>query len=136
MKLIHTLTGHTLAVTSIDWKSDLLMTCSDDKTLRLYRDFELCHILNTYFISCWHTLTYAHLGQIADMYRVSAVSENGYMFVWHIKNDLQHSQIKYARKIHNGSIEALAIRGSRGVTCASDQTFNVFDFNQNANDSI
>jgi len=42
MKSILTLTGHTAAVTSVDWKimndnSEILVSCSDDRTIRIYK---------------------------------------------------------------------------------------------------
>ena len=71
-------------MTSVDWQQDTLITCSDDKTLRVYtlKDglFDLSNVLNTYLIKNWHTLTYMHLSDQGS--RVVAVSENGYLFIW------------------------------------------------------
>jgi len=36
LERVQTLKGHTLAVTSIDWQKDTLITCSDDKSIRIY----------------------------------------------------------------------------------------------------
>jgi WD40 repeat protein len=66
-RLITVLKGHTLAVTSVDWKrmadgKEYMLSCSDDDTVRVYdpKDdkFELLYILDTKFIVEWHTLTY------------------------------------------------------------------------------
>ncbi len=65
--MITVLKGHTLAVTSVDWKrmadgKEYMLSCSDDDTVRVYdpKDdkFELLYILDTKFIVEWHTLTY------------------------------------------------------------------------------
>ncbi len=64
------LSGHTLAVTSVDWKENCLITCSDDRSIRLYlfnedQTFDFCFNLHTGanadLIDEWHTLTYASL---------------------------------------------------------------------------
>lgn len=139
-----TLGGHSLAVTSIDWKDDTFISCSDDKTLRVYKvmsqteglKFQLQFILDTKFITCWHTLTYMHLQPIPnDLYLVSAVSENGYLFQWTFSRSHSDIILKYSRKISNGSIEALSVRrlGDKvvGVTCSSDLTHSLLKFNLN-----
>jgi WD40 repeat protein len=49
------MTGHSLAVTSVDWKADLFVSCSDDKTVRIYKvkqdpegiEFGLQKVINT-----------------------------------------------------------------------------------------
>ena len=83
------LKGHTLAVTSVDWKrmadgKEYMLSCSDDDTVRVYdpKDdkFELLYILDTKFIVEWHTLTYMSMEESGS--HVAVVSENGYLFVW------------------------------------------------------
>lgn len=54
-----------MAVTSLDWKKDTMVSCSDDQTLRIYhfnkRNFDFLRILDTKFLKAWHTLTYLSL---------------------------------------------------------------------------
>ena len=127
-------------MTSVDWKDSTFVSCSDDKTLRVYcvsdkQEFTLNYVLSTAMITAWHTLTYMHLQDIPGKpyYLLSAVSENGYLFCWHISQD--SSDLKYARKIHNGSIEALQVRlrGEEitGVCCSSDCSFSILSFDLN-----
>lgn len=77
---IQTLEGHSLAVTSIDWKGETFVSCSDDRTIRVYSQqtryaenhFELSFILDTTFIVSGHaldTLTYLHLELIPKPYQ-------------------------------------------------------------------
>ena len=88
-----TLPKHALAVTGVLWRdleatiagvqiSRLLLTCSDDKTLRVYnaQDYNLLHTFSTLYIRQWHTLTYvASQGE-----RAIVVSQNGYLFVFNL----------------------------------------------------
>ncbi len=85
------LKGHTLAVTSIDWKKmsdgkEYFVSCSDDNTIRVYDPtddrFDLLFILNTKFIIDWHTLTYLSLEEKGE--HIAIVTENGYLFVWNL----------------------------------------------------
>jgi WD40 repeat protein len=127
---VKTLTGHTLAVTSVDWKlmkdsREYFVSCSDDNFIRVYDPsedkFDLLFTLDTKFITDWHTLTYLALEDGGE--HLAVVSENGYLFVW----NLITRELLFARKIHGGSIEALAWRGQRLVCCSSDCTFSVID---------
>lgn len=67
------MTGHTKAVTSVDWKimderiGEIFISCSDDQTARIYdpkNDFKLVEVLQTSFIKEWHTLTYLALEDV------------------------------------------------------------------------
>ena len=60
------LEGHSLAVTSVDWKvmrrGLILASCSDDMTIRFYdENFDLVRVISTAWIKEWHTLTYLAL---------------------------------------------------------------------------
>lgn len=88
---VKTLTGHTLAVTSVDWKrmanqKEYFLSCSDDNFIRVYDPsedrFDLLYTLDTKFIRDWHTLTYMALEEGGE--HVAVVSENGYLFVWNL----------------------------------------------------
>ena len=79
----------------------------------------------------WHTLTYLCLNEIEGLlgnkkFMISAVAENGYLFVWRAKDEKDKVQFEmdYSRRIHSGSIEALCVRNSNnktvGVCCAGD----------------
>ena len=89
--LITELKGHTLAVTSVDWKlmkdgREYFVSCSDDDFVRVYDPkedrFDLLFTLNTKFIKDWHTLTYLSLEENGE--HIAIVSENGYLFVWNL----------------------------------------------------
>jgi WD40 repeat protein len=89
--LLSELRGHTLAVTSVDWKrmkdgKEYLVSCSDDDYVRVYDPtddkFDLLFTLETKFIKEWHTLTYMALEE--DGEHLVCVSENGYLFVWNL----------------------------------------------------
>ena len=86
-------------------------------------------------IKCWHTLTYMCLNIIENGdYRLSVVTENGYLFVWDIASNFSEmigssedqvtNLLRYSNRISTGSIEALNIRHFNGVTkgisCSSD----------------
>lgn len=67
------LTGHTRAVTSVDWQrlkdgKEYFVSCSDDMLIRIYdpkdEEFALIAELNTKFITDWHTLTYLALEKV------------------------------------------------------------------------
>ena len=65
-----------------------------------------------------------------DTQLLNVVSENGYLFTW-VLSDTEKLLV-YARKIQNGSIEALNVRkvGKKitGVCCSSDCTFSLLEF--------
>ena len=122
LKEVQVLSGHTLAVTSIDWQRDMLVTCSDDRTIRVYqvqsanKEFaQLRYVLKTNEkVDEWHTLTYLTLTAAANSFLLSTVTENGYLFAWRLKQFVEgvddQGDMIYSRKIHNGSIEALNTR--------------------------
>eukprot|EP01130_Rhizamoeba_saxonica_P011229 TRINITY_DN4656_c0_g1_i2.p1 TRINITY_DN4656_c0_g1~~TRINITY_DN4656_c0_g1_i2.p1 ORF type:complete len:453 (+),score=74.58 TRINITY_DN4656_c0_g1_i2:134-1360(+) len=103
-----TLSGHALAVTCVSWEKtnigEVLITASDDKTIRLYdaTNWELLHIFTTEGTSGWHTITYATLESEGN--RLFAVTENGHMLSW----DLESKELLFNKRIHIGSIEGLA----------------------------
>jgi WD40 repeat protein len=157
--LVATLVGHTLAATCVDWqhvasRDDdgratrcMLMTSSDDKTLRLYATDlatptaspTLLGVLHTDDCEEWHTITYAALERFGT--RVIAATQHGYVGVWSTIS----MELLYLRKLHTGSIEGLAWRAASGsrvdesresllssssstvVTCSSDCTVVVHD---------
>jgi len=117
--LVHKLTGHTKAVTSVDWRvmderlGELFISCSDDQTARVYDpkdSFKLLFTLSTSFINEWHTLTYLSLEEVRDGVlksniiflkggtRVAIGSQNGFLFIY----DLLHKEFTFAERIHNG----------------------------------
>jgi WD40 repeat protein len=123
--------GHTLAVTSVDWKKmadgkEYFVSCSDDRTVRVYDPeddkFELKYILDTKFITDWHTLTYMSLEEGGE--HLAVVSENGYLFIW----NLLEKKLIYSRKIHGGSIESLTWREDCLICCSSDCCFSTIKF--------
>ena len=64
LTLLTSIKEHSLAVTSVDWFGNTLMSISDDRTVRLYSmpDAKLQRVLTTAgVIDEWHTLTYGCL---------------------------------------------------------------------------
>ena len=130
--LVTELKGHTLAVTSVDWKrmkngKEYFVSCSDDDFIRVYDTaedrYDLLFTLNTKFIKDWHTLTYLSLEENGE--HLAIVSENGYLFVW----NLLEQKSLYSRKIHGGSVESLAWRDDSLICCSSDCCFSTIKFN-------
>ena len=86
---VQTLRGHQLAVTSVKWLKETMVSISDDKTVRVYRfkaeegEFELTRVLDSSsVVHCWHTLTYLELYECQSQLVVNVVTENGYMIQW------------------------------------------------------
>jgi len=153
--LVHKLTGHTKAVTSVDWRimderlGELFISCSDDQTARVYDpkdSFKLLFTLSTSFINEWHTLTYLSLEEVKEVFlnfnlkflqggtRVAIGSQNGFLFIY----DLLYKEFTFAERIHNGkiklekinnffkgSVEGLDWKGNNVVTCSADNTISI-----------
>jgi len=126
--LIHKLTGHTKAVTSVDWRvmddrlGELFISCSDDQTARVYDpkdSFKLLFTFSTSFINEWHTLTYLSLEKGGT--RVAIGAQNGFLFIY----DLLQKEFIFSERIHNGSVEGLDWRGNTVVTCSADNCISI-----------
>ncbi|PRP86721.1 hypothetical protein PROFUN_02870 [Planoprotostelium fungivorum] len=122
-----TLSGHTAAVTSVDWTDtvigQIIATCADDQTIRIYetKDWNLLHVFTTEDIEEWHTLTYLCIEPSGD--RLAVASQNGYVCVW----SLETKERLFAEKMHAGSIEGLCWeRDGHLRSCSSDCTVNVY----------
>lgn len=123
-KELVTLKGHQLAVTCLDWQDHngkrILYSCSDDRTVRMYNsEFELVHMINTYFVNEWLTLTYMCVREG----KIAIGAQNGYFFLYSI----DEGRYLFADKLHMGGIEGLAWRGKRIATCSSDEAINVIE---------
>jgi len=141
--LLHTLRGHTTAVTTVDWRhtalGELLVTGADDQTLMVWRcdrehnhgddevksrsalSFCLVHTFCTSKLLQWHTVTYLALMERSPF--VVAVTQNGYVCVW----DLVSKKEIFMYHLHSASIEGLVWHCTgRLVTVSSDCTANVF----------
>lgn len=128
-ELLQVLKGHELAVTSVDWKemsksagSEVLVTCSDDQTFRIYnpeKDFSLVFCGNVHFLQEWQTLTYLALETHGDF--LAIVSQTGYLFIF----DLSTRQFFFKNKIHLGGIEGLQWQNELIVTCGSDNLVSI-----------
>ena len=130
---IKTLTGHTTAVTSIDWKEMangqlLLATCADDRTVHL-RDgvnFEMKHVFGTKDIPGWYTLTYLSLNPTKHWCLCS--TQNGRLVLW----DCLSGERLACRKMHAGSIEGLVWNNDYSLcaTVSSDCVVNTFSVDE------
>ena len=129
--LTNTLTGHTTAVTDVNWcrlpssRRNILATCADDQTIRIYdgESFELIKVLNTHDIYGWHTLTYMEIDNSRDALYVT--TQNGYLVSW----DIQTYERTFCRKMHAGSIEGIALSSDKEslLTIGSDCVLTRFD---------
>lgn len=125
----HVLNGHTTAVTDVSWKillsgKNVLATCADDQTIRLYDGdtFDLIRIVNTHDIYGWHTLTYLCINTNKNLMFVS--TQHGYLIAW----DLDTFERVCCSKMHAGSIEGIALTPCQEflVTLGSDCVVNCF----------
>lgn len=121
--LIATLTGHTTAVTSVQWKLEKIYTCADDRTVRIYNshsnEYNCLYVLYTpKSLFGWFTLTYLQVDE--DKNLIICVTQNGYLVIW---RDNENNQIPIlCKKIHFGSLEGLVYdkQMQRVVTIGSD----------------
>lgn len=118
--LIATLTGHTTAVTAVQWKSDRIYTCADDRTVRVYsNEYNCLHVLHTpKSLFGWFTLTYLKVDE--DEKLIICTTQNGYLVIW--RDDIELPIL--CKKIHFGSLEGLTYdkQTHRVVTIGSDCT--------------
>jgi WD40 repeat protein len=84
-----TLQGHTLAVTCVDWRcrsdeSEVLVSCSDDQTVRVYngQSYQFLFGLNTHHLYGWHTITYLSL--MRDASQLVCTTQHGYLVCWQL----------------------------------------------------
>jgi WD40 repeat protein len=131
-----TLHGHTMAVTSVDWREEtgdrsVLATCSDDRTVRVMdgTTFEIIHIFSTHDLYGWHTLTYLalHPSALSSVNRLllTCTTQNGYVVVW----DVWSGGRVACGRIHCGSVEGLAWNRSTGTlaTVGADCVVHLFE---------
>jgi len=129
---LHTLGGHTTAVTSVDWKilqnqdnTSILATCADDRTVRIYNGstFSILHVIKLELIMGWFTLTYLSLNPISQQCLCS--TQNGHLALW----DCLTGELVTCHKMHCGSIEGLAWSEDfkEFGTVSSDCVVNVFE---------
>ena len=136
-KLIKEIKEHKYAVTCLDWsynnniKKDLLLTCSDDKTINIFdasnENFEM--ILKTDFDKCirgFFTLTYCSFNQMLDNEKVEnnllcLGTQAGYLIIY----DFIKKEIKFMEKIHYGGIEGVVFENNIISTCGNDNVFNI-----------
>ena len=107
------LTGHTLAVTAVDWQrrcdgTEVLATCSDDRRVLLYdgTTFAALGELSTASVPGWHTITYLTLQHVART--VLVVTQHGYMVAWRLSSTAPLSAAeRMRRRVHLASVEGL-----------------------------
>ena len=136
-KLIKEIKEHKYAVTCLDWiyskenKKDLLLTCSDDKTINIFdasnEKFEI--ILKTDFDKCirgFFTLTYCSFNHGENIknegnYLLCLGTQAGYLIIY----DFMKKKIKFLEKIHYGGIEGVVFENNIISTCGNDNVFNI-----------
>ena len=106
---VTTLTGHTTAVTAVDWEilsngQCIIATCADDRTVRVTNGstFELIKVLDTKEIYGWYTLTYMSINPKQNWILCS--TQNGYLILW----DIASGKCLLHKRMHCGSIEGLS----------------------------
>lgn len=128
-KKLHTITGHTTAVTSIDWKimssgEHIIATCADDRTVQVIDgcSFEVLRILHAGDIPGWYTLTYLCLNPVKQWCLCS--TQNGHLILW----DCNTGEQLICHKMHGGSIEGLVWNRDFTIcaTCSSDCVVSTF----------
>ena len=140
--LIKEIKEHKYAVTCLDWiynetlKKDLLITCSDDKTINIFdasnEKFEMT--LKTDFDKCirgFFTLTYCSFHHGTN--NIKGVEKNflclgtqaGYLIIY----DYLKKDIIFLEKIHYGGIEGLVFENNIISTCGNDNIFNIIQIN-------
>lgn len=129
LECMHVLTGQTMAVTCLDWRSTalgvLLAVSSDDRTLRVWRiddaQAELVRELNCQYEHLM--LTYCALEPRG--YRLGAVTMSGQLAVWDLRGNDSHPMLSC--KLHVGSIEGLRWHRHHHLlaTISSDCTLTV-----------
>ncbi|UJR31876.1 hypothetical protein I4U23_019350 [Adineta vaga] len=123
-KLIATLTGHTTAVTAVQWKYERIYTCADDRTVRVYstesNTYNCLYVLRTpQSLFGWFTLTYLKVDEEQKL--IISTTQNGYLVIW---RDEENDRPILCQKIHFGSLEGLSYdpKTYRIVTTSSDCT--------------
>jgi WD40 repeat protein len=128
---VRELTGHTSAVTCVDWQTtklgNILATCGDDRKIYLWNTdtWDIFHVFETSEIDDWHTATYLAIERGGKGTRIACVTQNGWLFMW----DIETKQKIFKRRLHLGSIEGLKWHPVSGLlaTCASDCVVNIID---------
>lgn len=109
--LVAQLTGHTTAVTGVQWKSNRIYTCADDRTVRIYEEnhsiFSCIRVLRTpKSLFGWFTLTYLQVDEEERL--IICTTQNGYLVVWRDDLSMKNDLPILCKKIHFGSLEGLA----------------------------
>ncbi len=140
-KEICKLTGHTTAVTCVDWTvivldrqkgekgKELFATCADDRTVMVWEvirekdesvKFEKLFVFAPDNVLGWFTFTYMRFLPNGD--KLVAGTENGYICTFDV---VKMKQLE-GDCLHRGSIEGLECNeNGTVVTCASDMTVGV-----------
>lgn len=122
--LIATLTGHTTAVTAVQWKSERIYTCADDRTVRIYNNqYNFLYVLHTpKSLFGWFTLTYMKVDENNKL--IICTTQNGYLVIWNDEQINENQLPILCKKIHFGSLEGLAYdkQVHRVVVIGSDCT--------------
>ncbi|CAF0811578.1 unnamed protein product [Rotaria sordida] len=125
--LIATLTGHTTAVTAVQWKYERIYTCADDRTVRIYNTelntYNCLYVLHTpKSLFGWFTLTYLKVDE--DQKLIICTTQNGYLVIWRYDENVENEIPILCKKIHFGSLEGLTYdkETRRIVTIGSDCT--------------
>ena len=132
--LIAILTGHTTAVTAVQWKYQRVYTCADDRTVRIYNsqfnDYHCLYVLHTpKSLFGWFTLTYLKVDE--DKKLIICTTQNGYLVIWRDNENINNVLPTLCKKIHFGSLEGLTYDKETHhlVTIGSDCTITLLRLN-------
>ena len=111
IKFPETLTQHEEAVTGVSWSGDLMVSCSSDQTVMVYRwrenKFYRVQLLKTAHDLCHFTGVSIQFIEKYG-YQIFATNSKGFILTWSFTNNI--CLLKSTKKIHNGSIESFCVR--------------------------
>ena len=115
---------------------EVLLNCSDDKTINIFDSFEekFNIILKVDFTKCirgFFTLTYCSFNKGEKVKNenknlLCVGTQAGYLIIY----DITEKNIKFMEKIHYGGIEGVVFENNIISTCGNDNIFNIIEINK------
>ena len=112
---------------------EVLLSCSDDKTINIFDSFEeqFNLILKVDFSKCiwgFFTLTYCSFNKYEEVNDenknlICIGTQAGYLIIY----DILTKNIKFLEKIHYGGIEGLFFENNIISTCGNDNIINIIE---------